>query len=59
MYCMELGENSVQVMKRYDEKVNEHYKEPLSRLFDGMTASVLESMVSDESESDVEVDIGK
>ena len=59
MYCMELGENSVQVMNGYNEKVNEHYKEPVIGLFDDVTALLLEPMVSDESESDVQVDIGK
>ena len=59
MYSMKLGENSVQVMNGYNEKVNEHYKEQVIRLFDDVTALLLEPMVSDESESDVEVDIGK
>ena len=56
---MELGENNVQVMKRHAELVNEHYKEPMIWLFDDMTASVFKALVSDESESDLEVDIGK
>ena len=57
---MELGRNNVlQVIKRYEELVNEHYNEPVNGLFDDVTTSVLKTLVSDESESDVEVDVGK
>ena len=53
---MELGENNVQIMKRYEELVNEHYKEPVNRLFD-VTTSVFKALVPDESESYVEVNL--
>ena len=56
---MELGENNMQVMKRYWELVSECYKEPVNGLFDNVTTSVLKALVSEESESDVEVDIRK
>ena len=48
-------------MKRYEELVNKHYNEPVNKLFDDVTASVLEALVSNESESesDMEVDVGK
>ena len=55
---MELGENNVQVMKRYVELVNEHYKEPVIGFFDDVTTSVLKVLVSGESESDY-VKVGK
>ena len=45
--------------EKYEELVNEHYKEPVSGLFDDVTASVLRTLVSDKSESDVEVNIRK
>ena len=53
--AVELGENNVQVMKRYVELVNEHHKEPVIGLFDDLMTSVLEALVSDESESDMKV----
>ena len=56
---MELGENNIQVMKRYKEFVNEHYKEPVNRLFDDVTPLVLKALVSNESESDVKVNFGR
>ena len=31
---MELGNNNVRVMKKYEHLVNEHYKEPVNRKFD-------------------------
>lgn len=46
-YYMELVENSTQVMKRYEELVNEHYKEPV---IGNVTVSVLKTLTSDESE---------
>ena len=55
MVTVELGRNNVQVTKRYAELVNEHLKEPVNGLFDDVTTSVLKTLVSDESESDVEV----
>ena len=59
--AVELGRNNVQVMKICKELVNEHYKEPaaVNGLFDDVTTSVLKALVSDKSESDVEVNIGK
>ena len=38
---VELGRKNVQVIKRYEELVNEHYKEPVNGLLDDMTTSVL------------------
>ena len=46
-------------MKRYVELVNEHYKELVMGLFDDMITSALKALVSDESESDVQVDVEK
>ena len=46
-------------MKRYGDLVNEHYKEPGIEKFDDLTTSVIRALVSDESESDVEVDAAK
>ena len=41
---MELGNNNVQVMKKYKHLVNEHYKEPVNgQKFDDVTASVLKN----------------
>ena len=55
---MELGRNNAQVIKRYEELVNEHLKEPVNGLFDDVTTSVLiKTLVSDESESDMEVNV--
>ena len=51
--------NNVQIMKRYVELVNGHYKEPVNGLFDDVTPSMLKAMVSDMSESDVEVNVGR
>ena len=56
---MELRRDNVQVVKRYKELVNEHWKKPVNRLFDDVTTSVLKALVSDESELDVEVNFGK
>ena len=56
---MELGEINVQVMKGYEELVNEQYKQPVNGLFVNVTASVLKAPVSDNSESDVGVNIEK
>ena len=58
---MELGENfdNVQVMKGYKESVNEHHKQAVKGLFDNAAASALKALVSDESESNVEANIGK
>ena len=52
---MDLGESNVQVMKKYEDLVNEHYKEPVNRMFDDVTTSVLEALMSDDDdESDTE-----
>ena len=59
MIAVELGENNVQVMERFEELAKEHYKEPVNRMFDDMTPSVLKALVSNRSESNVEVDTGK
>ena len=44
---------------RYVDLVNEHYKEPGIEMFNDMTTSVIRALVSDESESNVEVDVAK
>ena len=59
---MELGSNNVQVMKKYEHLVNEHYKEPVNGKFDDVTASVLKELMSDdesdlESESETELEV--
>ena len=46
-------------MKRHVELVKEHYKEPVIGLLDDMMKSVLKALVSDKSESDMEVDVRK
>ena len=46
-------------MKRYVDLVNERYKEPGIEMFNNVTTSVIRAMVSDESESNVEVDVAK
>ena len=48
-------------MKRYLDIVNEHYKEPGIEIFDDVTISAIRTLVyiSDESESNVEVDVTK
>ena len=51
--------NNVQIMKRYVELVNGHYKEPVSGLFDNVTPSVLKALVYYVLESDVEINVGK
>ena len=43
-----LGRNNVQVKKRYEDLVNEHYKEPVNGLFYDVTTSGLKALVSDE-----------
>ena len=57
--AVKLGENNIQVMKRYEELVNEHCNEPVNGLFDNMMTSVLKALVLNESESDMKDDIGK
>ena len=46
-------------MKRYVDLVNEHYKEPGIEMFNDVTTSVITTLVSNESESNVEVDVAK
>ena len=58
MVAMDLGENNIQLMKRYEELVNEHHKQPVNWLFDDIMALVIKALVSDESESNMEVDVG-
>ena len=50
-----LRENNVQVMKRYKQLLNEHYKMPMNGYINDVTTSVLKAVVSDETKSDVEV----
>ena len=38
---IDAGEANVQVIKRYEDLVNEHYKEPVNGKFEDVTASVL------------------
>ena len=47
------------VMKIYVDLVNEHCKEPEIKMFDDVMTSVIRALVSDESESNVEVDVAK
>ena len=47
-----LGESNVCEINKYEELVNEHYKEPENGTFDDVTASVLEQMMSDEDDDD-------
>ena len=49
---MDLGESNVQVMKKYEDLVNEHYKEPVNGIFDDVTTSVLEALMSDDDDDD-------
>ena len=49
---MDLGESKVQVMKKYENVVNEYYREPVNRTFDDMTTSVLEALMSDDEDDD-------
>ena len=46
-------------MKRYVNLVHEHYKKSGIELFNNVTTSVVRALVSDESESNVEVDVAK
>ena len=47
------GNCNVQVIKKYEDLVKEHYKEPVNGTFDDVTASVLEALMSDD-ETDTE-----
>ena len=49
---MKIGEINVRVINKYEELVNEHYKEPENGTFDDVTASVLEQIMSDEDDDD-------
>ena len=46
-------------MKRYADLVNEHYKEPEIEMFYDVTTSVIRALVTNESDSNVEVDFTK
>ena len=46
-------------MKKYVDLVNEHYKEPGIEMFDDVMTSVIRPLVSNESESNVEVAVAK
>ena len=46
-------------MKRYIDLVNERYKEPGIEMFDDVMTPVIRALVSNKSESNVEVDIAK
>ena len=49
---MDLGEGNVKVMMKYEDLVNEQYKESVNGTFDDVTKSVLEALLS-ENEDDV------
>ena len=49
---MDLGEGNVKVMKKYEDLVNEHYKEPVNGTFDDVTTSVLEALLSEDEDDD-------
>ena len=57
MVIMDLGNNNVQIIKKYEELVNEHYKEPSNGNFDHVTASIVKELMSDD-ESDLESRVG-
>ena len=44
----------MQVINRYEDLVNEHYKQPVNGKFDDVTASVLKALMSNEAKSDTE-----
>ena len=47
-----VGESNLQALKKYEELVSEHYKEPVNRMFDDVTASALEALKSDDDDDD-------
>ena len=49
---MGIGESNLQALKKYEELVSEHYKEPVNRMFDDVTASALEALKSDDDDDD-------
>ena len=51
---MDLRESNIQVMEKYEDLVNECYKEPVNGVFNNVTTSVLEALISDDGESDTE-----
>lgn len=52
MVTMDLGEGNVKVIKKYEDLVNEHYKEPVNGTFDDVTKSVLEVLLSKDDDDD-------
>lgn len=49
---MDIGDSNTQVLKKYEELVTEHYKEPENGTFDDVTASVLAALMSGDEEED-------
>ena len=49
---MDIGDSNTQVLKKYEELVMEHYKEPENGTFDDVTASVLAALMSGDEEDD-------
>ena len=49
---MDMGDSNTQVLKKYEELVMEHYKEPENGMFDDVTASVLVTLMSGDEEDD-------
>ena len=54
---MGIGESNLQALKKYEELVSEHYKEPVNRMFDDVTASALEALKSDDDDDNDQSDI--
>ena len=53
---MDLGESNVQVMKKYKDLVNEHYKKPVNGMLDDVMTSVLEALISDDEDDESDTD---
>ena len=49
---MDIGDSNTRVLKKYEELVMEHYKEPENGTFDDVTASVLAALMSGDKEDD-------
>ena len=47
---MVFGESNLQTLKKYEELVSEHCKEPINGTFDDATESVLEALKSDDDD---------
>ena len=55
---MDVGDTlNVQVLK-YEDLVMEYYKEPENRMFNDVTALVLEALMSEDNDSDSESELG-